>query len=102
MVQVRWSRRIIAELHEAREYLHAYSPRSAERLIDAIFTKAALLETQPLLGRVVPEAERPDVRELLYQKYRLIYQVVSKTEILMLTLHPALRPLAADSLLEAS
>ena len=51
MVQIRWSRRIIAELHEAREYLHAYSPRSAERLTDAIFTKAALL------GRVVPEAE---------------------------------------------
>ena len=76
MVQVRWSRRIIAELHEAREYLHAHSPRSAERLTDAIFTKAALLENQPSLGRVVPEAERPDVRELFYQKYRLIYQVV--------------------------
>ena len=94
MVQIRWSRRIIAELHEAREYLHAYSPRSAERLTDAIFTKAALL------GRVVPEAERPDVRELFYQKYRLIYRIVSKAEILMLTLHPALRPLTAGSLLE--
>jgi len=100
MVQIRWSRRIIAELHEAREYLQAYSPRSAARLIDAIFTKAALLENQPILGRVVPEAERPDVRELFYQKYRLIYRVVSEAEILMLTLHPALQPLAAGSLLE--
>ena len=100
MVQVRWSRRIIGELHEVREYLHAYSPRSAERLTDALFTKASLLENQPLLGRVVPEAERPDVRELFYQKYRLIYRVVSETEILMLTLHPALRPLAAGSLWE--
>ena len=30
----------------------------------------------------------------------MIYQVVNEAEILMLTLHPALRPLAAGSLLE--
>ena len=100
MVQIRWSRRIIAEIHEAREYLHAFSTRSAERLTDTVFGKAALLESQPLLGRVVQETERPDVRELFYQKYRLIYRVVSETEILLLTLHPALQPLAAGSLLE--
>ena len=66
----------------------------------ASFGKAALLENQPLLGGVVPETERPDVRELFYQKHRLIYRVVSQTEILMLTLHPSLRPLTAGSLLE--
>ena len=80
--------------------MQAFSPRSAERLTDAVFAKGALLEYRPLLGRVVPEAERPDVRELFYQKYRLIYRVVSETEILMLTLHPALRPLTAGSLLD--
>lgn len=100
MVKVRWSRRIIAELHEAREYLQPFSPASAERLTDALFAKGALLERQPSLGRIVPEAERSDVRELFYKKYRLIYRVVSDTEILMLTLHPALRPLVADSLFE--
>lgn len=100
MVQVRWSRRIIAEIHEAREYVQKYSPSFATRLTDAIFAKGALLEYQPLLGRVVPEAERPDVRELFYKKYRLIYRVVSDTEILLLTLHPALQPLAVESIFE--
>jgi plasmid stabilization system protein ParE len=100
MVKIRWSRRIIAEIHEAREYLQPYSPVAATRLTDAIFAKAALLETQPRLGRVVPEAERLDVRELPYQKYRLVYQVISETDILMLTLHPAARPLVVDSLFE--
>ena len=100
MVQVRWLRRIIAELHEAREYLQPFSPASAERLTDSVFAKGALLESQPLLGRIVPEAERPDVRELIYKRYRLINRVVSGTEILMLTLHLALRPLVADSLFD--
>jgi plasmid stabilization system protein ParE len=100
MVKIRWSRRIIAEIHEAREYLQPYSPASAERLTNGVFAKGLLLEQQPLLGRVVPEAKRPEVRELFYKKYRLVYRVVSNTEILMLTLHPALRPLVMDSLLE--
>jgi plasmid stabilization system protein ParE len=100
MVKVRWSRRIIAEIHEAREYLHPFSPAFAARLTEAIFAKARLLESQPLMGRVVPEAERPDVREVPYKKYRLVYRVVSETEVLMLTLHPALRPLLPDALTE--
>lgn len=48
----------------------------------------------------MPEAERPDVRELFYKKYWLIYRVVSDTEILMLPLHPALQPLVVESIFE--
>ena len=53
-----------------------------------------------MLGRVVPEAERQDIRELLFKKHRLIYQVVSASEILILTLHPMLRPLMPESIFE--
>ena len=100
MVQIKWSRRVIAEIHEAREYLQPYSPAFAERFTDAIFARCALLEQQPLLGRVVPEAERQDVRELLFKKHRLVYQVVSTSEILVLTLHPMLRLLLPESIFE--
>ena len=64
MVKVRWSRRVIAEIHEAWEYLKLYSPAFAERLTDEVFAKGISLEQQPFLGRTVPEAKRPDVREL--------------------------------------
>lgn len=100
MVRIRWSRRVVAEIHEAREYLQLYSPAFAERFTDAIFAKCTLLEQQPLMGRIVPEAERADVRELLFKKYRLVYQVVNNAEILILTLHPTLRPLAPESIFE--
>lgn len=100
MVKIKWSRRVIAEIHEAREYLQPYSPAFAERFTEAIFAKCALLEQQPLLGRVVPEAERGDIRELIFKKHRLLYQVVSSTEILILTLHATSRPLTPGSLLE--
>ena len=100
MVKIRWSRRIVAEIHDAREYLQLYSAVAVVRLTESVFAKATLLETQPRLGRMVPEAERPDVRELTFPKYRLVYQLVSEEEILMLTLHPTARPLLVDSLFE--
>lgn len=39
------------------------------------------LEDQPLSGRVVPEAEREDIREVICQGYRILYWVVSQTQI---------------------
>jgi plasmid stabilization system protein ParE len=29
----------------------------------------------PELGRVVPEYQRPDIRELVFQNYRIVYRV---------------------------
>lgn len=43
--------------------------------IDRIIQTTYLLEEQPLMGREVPEAERDDVRELIFQNYRIIYLV---------------------------
>jgi len=30
---------------------------------------------QPLLGSVVPKCDRPDLRERLYQNYRIVYRL---------------------------
>ena len=72
MAAIIWSRRIIADIYAASEYHRPFAPEFADRLIDEIFAKGRLLEAQPLLGRMVPEAERPDIRELLHKKYRII------------------------------
>lgn len=41
----------------------------AKLLIDRVIQTAYLLEEQPLMGREVPEAEREDMRELIFQSY---------------------------------
>ena len=46
----------------------------ARQFIERIFEVAKNLETFPELGRKVPEAEdREDIRELIFQGYRIIY-----------------------------
>ena len=99
MAQLIWSRRMVADMHAAGEYHRDFAPAFAEKLIDELFAKAYLLEQQPLLGRIVPEAKRADIRELLHKKYRIIYQIATQEKILLLALHPASQPLTPASLL---
>ena len=41
----------------------------------------------PLIGRTVPEAERADVRELIYQNYRIVYLVESERVFVLGVIH---------------
>ncbi|MBL4583034.1 MAG: type II toxin-antitoxin system RelE/ParE family toxin [Pseudomonadales bacterium] len=61
-------------------YIARDVPFYAEQSIDQIIESTNLLTDQPLMGREVPEAERKDIRELLFQNYRIIYLI--KTDYL--------------------
>ena len=47
----------------------------ADRLVDRLTARSEQLQTFPRSGRVVPEYERDDVRELIEKPYRIIYRV---------------------------
>jgi plasmid stabilization system protein ParE len=40
-------------------------------------------------GRVVPEFEAPDIRELIVGNYRLVYQVTQSTVVILRVIHGA-------------
>ena len=45
------------------------------------------LETQPYLGRVVPELNNINTREFIFRNYRIIYRLASKEQINILSIH---------------
>ena len=46
----------------------------AEQFVDRIIGATGMLIEHPQIGRMVPEAnERSDIRELIFQNYRIIY-----------------------------
>ena len=100
MVKVNWTRRAIEDIYEISEYYKPRSEKYAEQLTDKIFEKADNLEQYPQLGRMVPEVERPEIRELIYKNYRIIYNVVSDDQIDILAVHNSLRPLSEDSIFD--
>lgn len=62
-------------LDDAVAYVARGSRPAAERLLIQALDAASSLDAFSERGRVVPEFNQPDVRELLVQRYRLLYEV---------------------------
>jgi addiction module RelE/StbE family toxin len=74
-MKIEWAEPAELDLGDIYAYIARDVPIYAEQLIDRIIETVYLLHEQPLMGREVPEAEREDVRELIFQNYRIIYLV---------------------------
>lgn len=72
-MKIEWAEPAELDLGDIYAYIARDVPVYAEQFIDRIIETTFLLHEQPLLGREVPEAERDDVRELIFQNYRIIY-----------------------------
>ena len=71
---IEWSRRARTDLRELKAYIAKDSPYYARRFTERIIASVEKLADFPKIGRRVPEAEgREDLRELIYQGYRIIY-----------------------------
>ena len=74
-VKVRWSDDSIKDLKEICKFIASDSSYYARLFNDRVFEIVEHLETFPEIGRRVPESDDPNVRELLYKNYRIIYQI---------------------------
>lgn len=76
MAGVRWLRSAWDGLDEATHYIAKDSRRLGEVFARRVFVATDRLETFSLLGRMVPEYGRPDVREVIVATDRIVYQLV--------------------------
>jgi plasmid stabilization system protein ParE len=73
-MKIEWSTRSRTDLQELKYYIGQDSPHYARRFIARIIANVEKLADFPDIGREVSEAEeREDVRELIFQGYRIIY-----------------------------
>ena len=73
-MQVRWTEPALEDMEGIQDYIAKDSSFYARQFIERLFEVAKKLEAFPELGRKVPEADdRKDVRELIFQGYRIIY-----------------------------
>jgi plasmid stabilization system protein ParE len=84
-MKIIWSPLSITRINETADYISGDSPQAARKWIDDIFHKVERLQDFPLSGRVVPELDRKDIREIFYSHYRIIYRT-SSDEISILTI----------------
>lgn len=75
MSRVRWTARSLRDLREIGSYIARDNPEAARRWIERLRTRARKAALNPAAGRVVPERERPDLREVFVTSYRIVYRV---------------------------
>ena len=69
------SARAVQDLREIVRYISFDNPARAESFGRELTAKTRLLVSFPEIGRVVPEFDEPDIREIIYKSYRIVYRV---------------------------
>jgi plasmid stabilization system protein ParE len=96
-VRVVWAPRALDRAAEAAEYIAQVRPDVAAKWIDGLFDAVGKLGRFPRRGRMVPEVGRSEIRELLYEGYRVVYRVDEK-HVSILTVRHQRRQFSADVL----
>lgn len=87
-MRVNWTEPALEDLEAIKAYIAKDSSFYARQFIERIFDAATKLKTFPEIGRRVPEAgERADVRELIFQGYRIIYLIQPENITIITVIH---------------
>ncbi|MCB2181419.1 MAG: type II toxin-antitoxin system RelE/ParE family toxin [Desulfobulbaceae bacterium] len=84
-MKIIWSPLAIERTTEIAEYIAQDNPSAARKWVEILFGRVELLKSSPLSGRMIPETRREELRELIYDNYRIIYRV-EKNKISVLTI----------------
>ena len=83
-MKIIWSPLSIDRVTDIAQYIANDNPPAAEKWIESVFKKVNNLEKFPNIGRIVPETNRKDIREIIFKNYRIIYRI-EKEQISILT-----------------
>jgi addiction module RelE/StbE family toxin len=86
MVTIEFTPKAIEDIENLAEYIAIQSPHFAQKLVKSIFNEVDILKTFPFIGRIVPEINENEVREIFYQKYRIVYHVIDQYTIHIVTI----------------
>ncbi|MCB9481279.1 MAG: type II toxin-antitoxin system RelE/ParE family toxin [Desulfobacteraceae bacterium] len=98
-MKIVWSPLAIDRASEIAEYIALDKPSAAEKWINSIFEKVDQLEFSPEIGRIVPEVNNQQIRELIYGNYRIIYRIES-CQISVLTVSHGMQILPVNDIMD--
>lgn len=80
MAKVHWTLTARRDLKSITEYIAQDSHFYAVEFVERIFGCVEVLEKYPKLGRVVPEFQESNIREVIFHNYRIVY-LIKQTKI---------------------
>lgn len=87
--KITWSLKSVENLDDISNYISKNSPLYAPVFIQKIIKSVDRLIEFPLSGRVVPEFNDENIRELIFHNYRIVYRVNFNNVEIILVIHGA-------------
>jgi len=96
-MKIVWSPLAVERASEIVDYIAQDKPLAANKWIHTVFSKVEQLRLNPEIGRIVPEINEHQFRELIYGNYRIIYRIETK-QISILTIRHGKQILPIDEI----
>jgi addiction module RelE/StbE family toxin len=74
VISLIWSPQSLRDLEAIRAYVAKDSPVYADLLVSRLVAAVERLSEFPESGRVVPERNTPEIREVIVRSYRVVYR----------------------------
>ncbi len=74
-MKVFWTDTAVKHLSGIYAYIAQNSPQYGRRMVDRLTRRSEQIAAFPASGRMVPEFEREEVREVIEGSYRIIYYI---------------------------
>ncbi|AFY99982.1 type II toxin-antitoxin system RelE/ParE family toxin [Calothrix sp. PCC 6303] len=88
-MKVFWTETAVENLSAIYNYISQNSPQYATRIIDRITRRSQQIVNFPLSGRIVPEFETEQIREVIEGSYRIIYYIKPEQIDVLAVIHGA-------------
>jgi toxin ParE1/3/4 len=87
MVEITWSDISKENVRDIFEFIAKDSEFYARKQIIKFDDRVKILRGFPLSGKIVPEINKENVRELIEGNYRIIYEIFPENKITILAVH---------------
>jgi|SRR5690625_27269 len=81
-MRIAWTEKAEKQLDQIFNYIAADSDFYAYRTVEKVIDQAESIIPHPQKGRMVPEYERDDIREIFHHPYRIIYLIKQQENII--------------------
>jgi toxin ParE1/3/4 len=77
-----WSSQAFEDLRDIVTFIAQDNPKVAESYGYQLMSKVDVLAQFPQIGRVVPEEQDENIREIIFRPYRIVYQVLAEQQVI--------------------
>jgi plasmid stabilization system protein ParE len=88
-MNVHWTHNATHHLVDIYDFISKDSKYYARRMVDRITKRSEQIAFEPLSGRIVPEYQDSNVREIFEGPYRIIYLVLKRRIDVLAVIHGA-------------